>query len=161
MKIAPTVLLATIQLNLVRRPLMHPCTAEECLDVSRLRLNTMVECGELPWAWDFSMGTTRKEMRLLAHCVVEKATGTITAIGPTKNLNLPEVLMLVLPQRRQSLRGIELQKLFRVGHDHINHLHAAGEITKISEKLPAVGPNASPRYTRESLVNLPTKRRLA
>ncbi len=30
----------------------------------------------------------------------------------------------------------------------------AGEIKKITEKLPATGTNASPRFTRDSLVKL-------
>jgi hypothetical protein len=161
LNITPTALLATIRLNLLRRPLMHACAAEECLDVSRLKLAALIEAGELPWAWDFGTGHARKEVRLLAACVVERASGPIPAIGATRNLRLPEVLALILPEKRETLRSAELQRLFHAGRDLIHDLHEAGEIKRVSEKLPATGPNASPRFTRASVVRLLEQRRIA
>ncbi len=154
-------LMATIRLNLLRRPLMHPCMAEECLDISRPKLTALVESGQLPWAWNLGCGNARQEMRILAHCVMERATGINPAIGATKNLKLSEVLNLILPEQRQSLRAVELQRLFHASPDMIRDLGEVRAIRKISEKLPAVGPNASPRYARLSLVKFLTDRRIA
>jgi len=157
----PAAYIAAIKINLVRRPLWHPGTVEECLDIARPRLNAMVENGELPWAWNFGSGRARKEIRILGHCVIERTLGTNPTIGATKNLNLPAVVNLILPQKRESLRCVELQRLFHSGPDLIRDLSDAGEIKKVSERLPATGPNASPRFTRASLVRLLEKRRIA
>jgi hypothetical protein len=92
--------------------------------------------------------------------VVEQCTGPIQALGATKNLGLPEVLRLVLPERRQTLRGAELQRLFNINTDHVRRLRLSGEIVRIREKLPACGPNASPRYTVASVARLLEKRRV-
>jgi hypothetical protein len=161
LNVTPTTLLATIRFNLLRRPLMHFAVAEECLDIKRPRLNALIESGELPWAWNLGHGTARKEIRILALCVVERATGQVPSIGATRNLKLPEVVNLVLPQRRENLRAVEIQRLFHIGEDSIRDLQAAGEIKRVPEKLPAQGPNASPRYTRASLVKLLERRRMA
>lgn len=158
MNITPAALLATIRINLMRRPLMHPSVAEECLDLSRFKLNALIESGELPWAWNLGNGPARKEVRILALCVVERATGPITAISATRNLRLPEVINLILPQKRESLRCVELQRLFHAGPDLIHDLHAAGELKRVAEKLPASGPNSSPRFTITSLVKMLERR---
>ncbi len=159
----PVAVIAVIKINLLRRPLMHPSVAEDCLDVSRTRFDAMIESGELPWAWDLSSGRSRnrKEVRVLAHSVVERATGPIQAIGATRNLKLPEVVNLILPQTRETLRGAELQRLFHVSSDLIRNLSDAREIKRVNERLPAVGPNASPRFTFASLVELLSRRRIA
>lgn len=146
--------MATIRLNLVRRPLMHPSVAEECLDLSRANLIAQIESGNLPWAWDLSTRGGRREIRILAYCVIEKVTGIIPEIGATKDLKLPEVIALILPSVRQSLRGAELQRLFHVSSDNVRDLNAAGKIRRLPENLPARGVNASHRYTRQSLARL-------
>ncbi len=158
--INPVALMAVIKINLLRRPLWHPAAVEECLDISRFKLNALIESGELPWAFNFGNGLARKEIRILAHCVVEKATGPLAVIGATRNLGLPEVINLILPQKRESLRCIELQRLFHVSPDLIYFLHEAGEIDRVAEKLPDTGPNASPRFTRASLAKMLQERRL-
>jgi hypothetical protein len=155
----PVVVIASIKLNLCRRPLMHPHVAQACLDMRPHALCALVESGALAWAWDFGVGRNRKELRILAHCVVERASGPIPAIGATKNLKLPEVLGLVLPQKRETVRATELQRLFHASPDLIQDLGLAGEIKKVDEKLPAVGPNASPRYTCSSIAKFLAKRR--
>lgn len=161
MNITPTALLATIRVNLFRRPLWTAGTVEDALDVSQRKIAAMIDNGELPWAWDFSSaGRARKEVRILAHSVVEKAMGPIPAIGATRNLNLPEAISLVLPQKRETLRAVELQRLFHASADLIRDLGESGDIKKIRENLPAVGPNASPRYARASLVKLLETRRI-
>ncbi|HEX3857686.1 MAG TPA: hypothetical protein VHY30_10380 [Verrucomicrobiae bacterium] len=148
-------------MNLFRRPLWAASTVEDALDVSQRNLAAMIDNDDLSWAWDFSTGRTRKEVRILAHCVVEKAMGPLKEIGATRNLKLPEVVNLILPQKRETLRGAELQRLFHASANLIRDLSTAGEIKRVSEKLPSVGPNASPRFTRQSLVRLLEKRRFA
>jgi hypothetical protein len=156
----PVAVIATIKLNLCRRPLMHSSAAENCLDISSRTLNALIESGELPFAWNFSCGRARKEIRILAHCIVERSIGTIQSIGATRNLKLPDVVNLILPQTRESMRGAELQRMFHFSSSLIFDLHRHGEIKKVAERLPAVGPNASPRFTRASLIKLLEKRRV-
>jgi hypothetical protein len=156
----PLIMIAPIKFNLLRRPLWPAEVAEVCLDIPRRQLLAMMESGELPWAWDLSNGTVRNEIRILAASVVEKSSGPLTAIGATRNLNLAEVVNLILPQKRATLRSVEVQRLFHVSPDLVADLHASGEIERLAEVLPATGPNASPRYTRASLANLLKKRRM-
>ncbi len=68
---------------------------KNALDITRLKLNALIESGELPWAWNFGCGRSRQEIRLLAASVVERAGHPLPAIGATRNLNLPEVVNLV------------------------------------------------------------------
>jgi hypothetical protein len=158
----PVALFATIRLNLLRQPLMKPETVEGCLNIERRKLIQMIESGELAWAWNISAGGKRNiEPRILTHCVVERQTGIIHQIGATKNLKLPDVVNLILPRERQTMRGRELQKLFLCQADHVRHLHKAGELEMVPETLPKHGPNASPRFTRASLVRFLTIRRIA
>ncbi|MGA2028548.1 MAG: hypothetical protein ABSG87_00530 [Verrucomicrobiota bacterium] len=156
----PAALIATIKVNLLRRPLWHPATVEECLDIQRPKLTALLDSGELPWAWNLGAGRARKELRILAHCVVERVMGELKEIGATRNLKLPEVVNLILPQKREALRSVEIQRLFHCRADMLRDLHKAGEIKKVSENLPGHGPNASPRFTRESLAALLEKRRI-
>ena len=81
MNITPAALLATIRINLMRRPLMHPSVAEECLDLSRFKLNALIESGELPWAWNLGNGPARKEIRILAHSVIPLLVHNCTIHG--------------------------------------------------------------------------------
>lgn len=156
-----SVLRRQITVNLLRRPLWHPCTVEECLDIMRRELMAMVDCGQLPWAWDLGTSSKRKELRILGHSVIESAMGPIPAIGATRNLGLPEVVNLILPQSRTNFRSTELQRLFHSGPDLIHTLSANGEIEKIREKISVKGANSSPRYTRRSVARLLEKRRVA
>ena len=149
-----------ININLLRRPLWHPNTVEECLDITRSKLNSMVECGDLAWAWDLGTGRKRKEVRILGHCVVEHAMGRMPDIGATKNLRLPEVIGLILPGQRPALRSIELQRLFHSGPDLLHTLSTTGELKKVPQKLSTKGANASPSFTRASLVKLLENRRI-
>ena len=160
MSLAPIALLATIRLNLLRRPLLHASTVEDCLDISPFQLLALIESGALPWAWNLAAGRSRKEIRVLAHSVVERAIGTAGNIGATRNLKLPEVIGLILPKLRPSLKGTELQRLFHIGPDLVRYLSEAKVLSLIPENRPAKGINSSPRFTRVSVVKLLETRRL-
>ena len=156
----PAALIAVIKINVLRRPLWQAETAQECLDVSRAKLMQMIESGEISWAWNIGMGNTRQEIRILGHCVVELQTGPINGIGSTRNLKLPEVINLILPKTRQTLRGRELQRLLLCNPDTIRKLHQAGDLEKVAETIAKVGPDSSPRFTRAGLIRFLEKRRL-
>lgn len=158
--ISPAAIIATIKINLLRRPLWESHTVQDCLDIKRDRLIEMIEAGELAWAWNIGLGGNRREVRVLGHCVVERQTGVIPQIGATRNLKLAEVVDLILPRVRQTLRGRELQSLFLCNPDAIRQLRMAGELDLVAETLPKHGPNASRHYTRESLVKFLERRRI-
>jgi len=160
-KITPSVLLATIQLNLLRRPLMTAEIALSLLEIKRHQLPWMVENGKLPWAFNLATRPGRSELRILSACVVERAMGSpIPAIGATKNLELPEVVNLIVSPGRQSLSGLELQRLFQVSPDWVNDSSLARQITQIRENRPPTGPGSSPHFTRESVAKLIERRRV-
>lgn len=149
-----------IIVNLFRRPLWHPCVVEECLDILRPQLNQLVETGFFPWAWDLGTGRQRKELRILGHCIVEQTMGPIPGIGMTKNLGLEEVVNLILPKTRESYRSADLQRMFHLGPHLIQNLSATGEIRELPRELTSSGVNASPSYSRHSVVKLLEKRRV-
>lgn len=159
--ISPQAIIATVRLNLMRRPLMSSEAAEELLDVNRAQLNALVDCGKLAWCWDVSARRQRIELRILTASVVEFATGSLLpAIGATRNLGFANILPLVLPHVRPLIRGVELQRLFACSADAVRDLYSAGELVRIHENLPATGVNASSRYTRESVARFLERRRL-
>jgi hypothetical protein len=133
---------------------------EECLDILRPKLNTMVENGQLPWVWDLGNGRQRKELRILGYSVVEQTSGPIPGIGATKNLELPEVVNLILPPTRETFRGTELQRMFHLGPDMVSRLSESGELEKVPQQLTNTGVNSSPSFTRRSVIKLLEKRRV-
>ena len=160
MNISPAALIATIRINLARHPLWPLGIVQESLDVSRQQLMAMVDTGELSWVWDISTKRLRKELRVLGHCVVDRQSGPVSGIGATKSLKLPEVLNLILPQVRPSLRGVEIQRLLACSPDAVRDLHQAGELVRVKETIPSKGINASPRFTRASVAKFLSDRRL-
>jgi hypothetical protein len=160
MNISAQAVIATIKLNLLRRPLLHAETIKDVLDIKRNDLMAMIESGELAWAWDIGLSPRNQEVRILAHCLCERQFGPLAGIGATKNLALPEVLKLFLPQTRSQLRGRELQRLLGCTPDQLRKLSQAGELTKVEESLPTDGPLCSPHFTRESVVKFFARRRI-
>jgi hypothetical protein len=159
--ISPAALIATIKVNLLRNPLWTPEAAQQCLEVKREQLVAMIQSGEIAWAWNIGRaGATRSELRILAACVIERNVGIIPQIGATRNLKLAEVVNLILPAMRPTLRGRELQKLFMCNPDTIRKLRLAGNLEMVPEVLDKHGPNSSPRYTRDSLVKFFARRRI-
>ena len=159
-KPSPQAIIATIKINVPRRPLWQAETVQECLEISREKLMALIESGELAWAFNIGIGQTRQEIRVLGHCVVEKQSGPIPGLGRTRSLNLPEVLNLVLPARPQ-LRATEVQRIFCCQHHQVHKLIRLGEFAKVQEQLPKCGPNGSPHVTRASVAKFLEKRRMA
>jgi hypothetical protein len=80
-------------------------------------------------------------------------------LGATKNLQLPEVISLILPNR-ENLRGTELQRVFCCGPDLLSKLSADREIEQIAEDLPTDGPNSSPHFKRSGIAKFLETRRV-
>ena len=149
-------------LHLRRRPLWKADTCCDYLDIMTQDFLRLVDNGGLAWAFDIGAATNRvrKEIRVLAHCAVERAHGPIKSIGPTANLKFSAVIELILPHHRSSLRGVELQKMLSCTPNHVTDLGRLGDIERIKERIPKTGPNASPRFTRESVIHFLEKRRI-
>lgn len=146
-----------------RRPLWKAQTVQDYLDLPNDDcFQSQIECGKLAWAWDIGAARDRqrKEVRVLAHCVVEQAYGTIKSVGPTAKLTLDRVVELVLPHHLPSIKGTELQRVFSCSPQHVMDLGRQGELRRVPEKLPKSGPNSSPHFTRESFFRFLEKRRL-
>jgi hypothetical protein len=158
--ISAQAIFAVLRINLQRRPLWPIDMAQGSLDVPRRSVLAMIESGALPWAWNISAGRSHKDFRILAHCVVEQQSGPVAGVGKTRDLELPEVLNLLLPQIRPTLRGVDLQRLFACSADAVRDLHRAGELVMVAERRPAQGTNSSPRFTRESIAHFLERRRV-
>ena len=159
--ISPKAIIATIRVNILRRPLWREALVMTCLQINRWKLLKMIDCGELPWAWDISLDGRKKEVRVLAYSVLEREAGPMGGIGRSKNLKLPEVLSLIgVPEQRQALKGTELQRLLWCGPDMVRELGQAGELDIIPGSEPKRGKTASPRFTRSSVVRFLEVRRM-
>jgi len=160
MNINPKAITATIRVNLLRRPLWRDSLVLEGLGIGRDKLDRMVDSGELAWAFDVGMGKSVKELRVLGHCVVEMQSGPIAGLGATGNLEIKEVLGLILPETRESLRATDLQRVLWVNADLIRDLAKSGALKRLRERLPKSGPNSSPHYTRASVAAWLAKRKI-
>jgi hypothetical protein len=149
-------LIACIQLNLLRRPLLRVQTVQDCLAKTRDEVNAMIESGELPFAFDLSAKpATRKELRIFTLCVAEK-TGWKNPAGQTKNYQLSEVIRAILPQR--DVRSTELRNLFACSCDHIYQL---ADNLKVTRKPAATGgPNSYTVFHRASVETFLAQRRI-
>jgi hypothetical protein len=146
-----------------QRPLWRRETVEDYLLLGRDGLIVkLIEDGTLAWAWDITRGrnANRNALRILGYCAVERAYGAIKSIGPTADLTFAQVCDLVIPHHRETVKGTDLQKMLSCCPQHITGLHDAGDLKRVPERLARSGPNASPSYTRESVVNLLKSRRI-
>lgn len=153
----PQALIATIKINLLRRPLWQVGTVSDCLDMTRDEVMAKIDSGEFAWAFNIAAAKSRSETRILAHCVVENAMGPLNEIGATRNLQLPQVLDLVLPKR--DIRSTELKRIFSCAH---NHVHQIAQSFSVASKPTATdGPNSFTVYHRASVAKFLTDRRIA
>ena len=152
----PVALIASIQISLLRRPLLHMRTVQDCLDKTQEEVANMIECGELAYAFDVAMpAASRKEPRVFALCVAEKA-GWKNPVGATRNLQLPEVVNMILPGR--DVRSTELTRLFSCSHQQVYQLAAQLQVTKKPEA--AAGPTAYTVFSRASVAEWLAERRI-
>lgn len=146
-----------------RRPLWRAHTAQDYLIIPNdAEFLKMIDEGKLCWAWDIgaSRDRKRKEVRVLAHCIVEQAYGPIKSVGPTSELTFAQVVDLVVSHHRANILGTELQRMFACSPQHIADLGQSKELSRIAEQLPSSGPAASRHYTRESVVRFLETRRI-
>ena len=141
---------------MLRRPLLHPETVMDCLDVSREQLNQLIQNGELPFAFNIGAAKSRTEPRILAHCVVEKQLGPIPGIGSMRNLGLAEVVNLILPKR--DIRTTELRRLLATGNQWF--LNNSKNFSVIQKAENATGPNSFAVLCRASVASFLEKRRI-
>jgi hypothetical protein len=156
----PLAIIAAVKINLLHRPLWHTQTAQEVLDINRLKMAEMIQSGQFPWVFNIGTGKHEAEIRLLAHSAVEMQLGILPQIGATKNLKLPEVIDLCVPVKREVVRGTEIQRWWNCGPSLVQLLAETGELERLAGTHPKTGPNASPRLTRSSLVKFLSKRRV-
>jgi hypothetical protein len=152
----PQILIACIQINLLKCPLMRAQTVQDCLNKSRNEVNAMIESGALPFAFDLApTNSKRKEPRVFTLCVAE-STGWKNPAGQTKNFHLPEVIGMILPKR--DVRSSELKRIFACSRDLIGDL---AENFSVARK-PVVndGPNCFTVFHRESVATFLEKRRI-
>ena len=155
--ISPQAIIATIKVNLQRWPLWSSETAQECLGLERKELMGMIDTGEISWAFNIGLSThSSKEIRILSHCIIERASGPIPAIGATRNLKLPEVISLILPGR--DIRSTELCRLFSCSHQHVYKI--APRLKVVAKPPVKDGPNSFTVFSRVSVAGFLEKRRI-
>lgn len=152
----PQILIACIQLNLLKCPLLRPETVQDVLNKSRDEVNAMIQSGELAFAFDLAAQPGKqKDPRILTLCVAEKS-GWKNPIGQTKNFQLPEVIGLILPKR--DVRSTELKGLFACSHQHVHRLKNNFKISR--QPVEQDGPNSYTVFSRASIENFLAKRRM-
>jgi hypothetical protein len=151
------ILIACIQINLLRCPLMRPQTVQDVLNKSRDEVDSMIEDGSLPFAFDLSTNQgARKDPRIFTLCVAEN-TGWKNPVGQTKNFKLPEVIGMILPKR--DVRSTELKKIFACGGDHVYQL-AKNNFTVTRQPTAKDGPDSYTVFQRASVEKFLEKRRM-
>ena len=151
----PQALIACIQINLLKRPLLRVETVQDCLALSRDQVNQMIENGELPFAFNLASDSKRTDPRVFALSVAEK-TGWKNPVGQTKNLKLPEVIGMILPKR--DLRSTELERILACSHQMV--FRSKNKFTSARKPAASSGPNSYTVFTRASVETYLTQRRM-
>ena len=164
----PNALIATIQINLMRRPLLKLETVCDCLDKTRDQVSAMIDNGELPFAFDLATVFSKRrvhrnnqernwtrQIRVFSLCVAER-TGWTNPAGQTKNFSLPEVIGMILPAR--DVRSTDLKNRFNCSSDHIYNL--APNFTIIRRPAVKDGPESYTVFKRDSVAAFLEKRRM-
>jgi hypothetical protein len=151
-----TSLIACIQINLLRHPLLRVQTVQDCLDKTRQQVNAMIDSGELLFAFDLSANQkNRTDPRIFTLCVAE-CTGWKNPAGQTKNYKLHEVLRMILPPR--DVRSTEMRRIFSCSSDHVYQL--AKNFTIARKPTVNKGPNAFTVFHYVSVENFLERRRI-
>ena len=128
----------------------------ELFDQTHAQITAKVEAGEIAWAFDIGGGVRCSEPRLLSYAVMETKIGPIEGIGATRDLKLPEVINLVLPQR--DIRSTELARLLSCEHQHVYRL--AGEFRVARKPAAKDGPHSYTVFNRASVARFLKNRRM-
>jgi hypothetical protein len=152
----PITLVAFITAVLKHRPLWKARTIEDFFSLTPEQVRERIDNGEFPWAFNISLGK-KTDLRVLSWSVMETHLGPFKEIGATKNLALPEVINLILPQR--DIRSTELQRRLSCSPEHVYAL--APRNFKVTRKpLQAGGPNSYTVFSRASVENFLIRRRV-
>ncbi len=150
-------LIASLQVSLLRRPLLRVETVQDCLALSREEVNAMIESGDLAFAFDLATKSAkRKEPRIFTLCVAEK-TGWKNPTGQTKNFQLPDVIGMILPKR--DVRSTELQRILACSHQQIYLPENRFSVCK--QPSTNSGPNSFSVFSRASVERFLVERRMS
>lgn len=155
--ISPITLTAFITAVMKRRPLWKVRTVEDFFNLSRAQVLAKIDNGEIFWAFNIGQGR-KSDLRVLSWCVMEDPKNPFPEIGATRNLKLPEVINLILPQR--DVRSTELQRRFSCGPKQIYTI-AKGNFKITQKPLQADGPNSYTIFSRASVERFLIRRRVS
>jgi len=134
---------------------------EHFLGCDREGVIARIQDGRLPWAFQLNpLGSYCRDLRVLTLCVIE-LLGIKTGLPKrTADLTFDEVVAVVMPHSRPTLRGTELQKMFSTFPDAIRQISQRGGFIIEERAKQRYGPNASHRYSRSSVVQFLKKGRV-
>lgn len=120
-----------------------------------------IQDGRLPWAFQLNpLQCYCRDLRVLTLCVIE-LLGINTGLQKrTEDLTFDEVMAIVMPHQRPTLRGTELQKMFSTFPDAIRQISQRGGFIIAERAKQRYGPNASHKYSRASVINFLRKNRV-
>lgn len=143
------------------RALWRVDTCEVFLDLDRDAIIHRIEDGRLAWAWCISSPTVaRRELRVLAASVFEVAGLKTGLAKPTGDMTFEEVLELVLPHHRSTLRGVELQQVLSCRSDMIRYITRRRGFKIAVRAKTRFGPYSSHKFSRESVIEFLRKGRV-
>ncbi|HEX5218252.1 MAG TPA: hypothetical protein VFZ59_01690 [Verrucomicrobiae bacterium] len=144
------------------RTLWKVDTCEILLDLSRQQVLERIEDGRIAWAFCISANkSARRDIRVLTACVIELLGHKTGLPKKTANLTFDEVIELILPHHRPDLKGTELQRLLGVNPDTIRQITKRKGWVMSQRPKERYGPNASPKYSRGSVIEFFRKTRIS
>lgn len=132
--ISPTAILMTIAQRAV---MLRMDSVETFRGVNPVKVNGMIDTGELRWVWDFNNGTGKlRDLRFLA----------LEVILPdlTKQFTLENALATILGEQRKNFGSGEIVRRLRLSRVSLHYLHRDGH-------LPGTGTGRQMNISRATL----------
>ncbi len=144
------------------RTLCRIAICEHFLGCDQEGVIARIEDGRLAWAFQLNpLDSYCRDLRVLTLSLIE-LLGLKTGLPKrTADLTFDEVVAIIMPHQRPTLRGTELQRVFSTFPDTIRKIRQRGGFIVTERAKQRYGPNASHKYSRGSVINFLRRGRIA
>ena len=126
------------------RPLLPMRCVMALLDIPEMKVEALIETGRLLWAWNVSLGASRRCLRVWYVSVIAYLQGTGQPTASER-----EILNSLFPHAALTLTAPEVERLLSVGNDHVRALIKRRALQCLNH--PSPGPTGVAKISRASV----------
>ena len=137
----------------IRRPLVSVWTAVAILDKSEDAVLSLIEGGEIRWAWNIGLSTVhgKRDVRILAANLQDFITGApVPRLADAEEFKF--VMSFIFPSQYSRITACSFARALNCGSEHALHLMRAGAVRAVKGAVCRSAKGGSPQLTYESIL---------